>query len=87
MYCKDLLPNIQIDINERVAIMRKGGVIQLSDFCPQVRSPPTLSLTPTRTLTLTSEGGVIRLSDFCPTGGAGIACDGPGVGRDQRHQH
>jgi len=34
MFSKDLVPNIKVDVNERVAIMRKGGVIRLSDFAP-----------------------------------------------------
>ena len=31
-YSRDIVPNIQIDPYERIAIMRKGGTIRLSDF-------------------------------------------------------
>jgi tellurium resistance protein TerZ len=33
-YTRDLLPNIHIDPNKRIAILRKNGVIRLRDFCP-----------------------------------------------------
>ena len=34
LFTKDLVPSIKVDANERVAIMRKGGVIRVSDYCP-----------------------------------------------------
>ena len=33
-YTRDLLPNIRIDPTERVAILRKGGAIRLTDYLP-----------------------------------------------------
>ena len=31
-YCRDIIPSIQINPNERIAVMRKGGTIRLSDY-------------------------------------------------------
>ena len=33
-YCADLVRGIRVDANERVAIMRKGGVVRVTDYCP-----------------------------------------------------
>jgi stress response protein SCP2 len=43
-YSRDLVPNIQVDPNDRVAIMRKGGTIRVSDFFPGGKIPPHVSL-------------------------------------------
>ena len=33
MFSRDLVPEVKVDTNERVAIMRKGGVIRVRDYC------------------------------------------------------
>jgi len=38
-YTKDLIPKIEVDPTERVSIMRKGGTIQVKDFCPEGKLP------------------------------------------------
>jgi tellurium resistance protein TerZ len=38
-YTKDLLPSIYIDPTERVAILRKGGNVRLTDYCPDHKIP------------------------------------------------
>ena len=44
-YCRDIIPNIQINPYERVAIMRKGGTIRLSDYSfPNLPDVLTLGL-------------------------------------------
>ena len=43
-YTRDLLANIQVDPNERVAIMQKNGVIKIQDFCPSQAIPTTVSI-------------------------------------------
>ena len=42
-YTRDLVPNIQINPQERVAIMRKGGTIRVSDYVPGGKIPPHVS--------------------------------------------
>jgi len=45
MYSKDLVPGLKVDVASRVAIMRKGGSIRLSDYYPagwSNASPPRL---------------------------------------------
>mmetsp|Transcript_21387 Transcript_21387/g.35394 ORF Transcript_21387/g.35394 Transcript_21387/m.35394 type:complete len:597 (-) Transcript_21387:73-1863(-) len=42
-YTRDLVPNIQINPQERVAIMRKGGNIRISDYVPGGRIPANVS--------------------------------------------
>jgi len=44
MYCQDLVRGIKVDVSERVAIMRKGGVIRVSDFVPGGQLPTKLCL-------------------------------------------
>ena len=39
-YCRDLIPGIVIDPNERVAIMQKGGTIRLRDYSPNRSDVP-----------------------------------------------
>jgi stress response protein SCP2 len=39
-YTRDLIPNIQVDPHDRVAILRKGGTIRVSDFFPGGKIPP-----------------------------------------------
>ena len=41
MYCSDLIKGIKIDAAERVAVMRKGGTIRLSDFGGGGQQVPT----------------------------------------------
>jgi len=41
-YMADLVPGIKVDPNERVAVMRKGGVIRVKDYCPSPQLPQTL---------------------------------------------
>ena len=43
-FCQDLLPRIKVDAAERVAVMRKGGAVRLTDFTPAGQLPPTLCL-------------------------------------------
>ena len=38
-YTRDLIPNIEIDPTERVAILRKGGNIRIEDYCRNHRLP------------------------------------------------
>lgn len=42
-YTRDLVPNIQINAQERVAIMRKGGTIRVSDYVPGGAIPENVS--------------------------------------------
>jgi stress response protein SCP2 len=42
-YTRDLVPNIQINSQERVAIMRKGGTIRVSDYVPGGVIPENVS--------------------------------------------
>jgi len=42
MYSRDLVPGLKADVSARVAVMRKGGLIRLSDYCPRGQVPPTL---------------------------------------------
>lgn len=42
-YTRDLAPSVRIDPNERIAIMRKDGVVRLRDFCPDRVVPSTVS--------------------------------------------
>ena len=42
-YTRDLVPNIQINPHERVAIMRKGGTIRVSDYVPGGKIPANVS--------------------------------------------
>lgn len=42
-YTRDLVPNIQINPHERVAIMRKGGTIRVSDYVADGKIPPLVS--------------------------------------------
>ena len=44
MYSKDLVPGIKVNLADRVAIMRKGGVIRVRDYVPEGQLPPTLGL-------------------------------------------
>ena len=44
MYTKDLVRNLQVDIGARVAIMRKGGLVRLTDYTGPGGVPPTLVL-------------------------------------------
>ena len=39
-YCRDLVPGINIDPNERVAVMHKGGTIRLRDYSPNRSDVP-----------------------------------------------
>ena len=39
LYTRDLLPHIQVDPTERVAILRKGGNIRIQDYCHNHRMP------------------------------------------------
>ena len=43
MFTRDLVPGLQIDVNARVAIMRKGGLIRVADYC-NGRVPSKLTL-------------------------------------------
>ena len=43
-YTKDIVPSIKINKKERVAIMRKGGVIRLQDYTPTGIIPPSITL-------------------------------------------
>jgi tellurium resistance protein TerZ len=38
-YTRDLLPNIRVDPTERVAILRKGGNVRLTDYCAGGKLP------------------------------------------------
>lgn len=42
-YTRDLVPNIQIDPHERVAVMRKGGTITVRDYLPNHQLPNWLT--------------------------------------------
>ena len=42
-YTRDLVPNIQINPQERVAVMRKGGTIRVSDYVAGGKIPPLVS--------------------------------------------
>lgn len=42
-YMRDLVPGIKIDVNEKVAIMRKGGTIRLREYCPAGSVPESLT--------------------------------------------
>ena len=43
-YSRDIVPNIRIDPHERIAIMRKGGIIRLSDYSASSQLPETITL-------------------------------------------
>jgi len=43
-YSRDIVPNIKIDKNERIAIMRKGGTIRLKDYTLNKSDPATVTL-------------------------------------------
>jgi tellurium resistance protein TerZ len=43
-YTRDLVPNLKVDPNERVAVMRKGGTIRVSDYVPGGKIPVRVSL-------------------------------------------
>ena len=43
-YTRDIIPSIKINKKERVAIMRKGGVIRLQDYTPTGIIPPSITL-------------------------------------------
>ena len=43
-FTKDLVPGIKVDVKERIAVMRKGGVIRLSDYCAGAATLPRLGL-------------------------------------------
>eukprot|EP00804_Cyclotella_cryptica_P029949 CCRYP_020082-RA/>CCRYP_020082-RA protein AED:0.34 eAED:0.34 QI:0/0.5/0.66/1/0.5/0.33/3/143/639 len=34
-YCRDLLPDLEIDPYERIAVMNKGMTVRVRDYCPQ----------------------------------------------------
>jgi tellurium resistance protein TerZ len=38
-YTRDLIPNIRVDPTERVAILRKGGNVRLTDYCAGGKLP------------------------------------------------
>lgn len=42
-YSRDILPSIEVDPNERMAIMPKNGVIRVKDFCPSGDIPTVLT--------------------------------------------
>jgi len=42
-YMRDLVPGLKIDLNERLAIMRKGGTIRLRDYCRPGTAPDKLT--------------------------------------------
>jgi len=42
-YTRDLIPNIEVDPTERVAILRKGGNIRLTDYCKGGKLPETVT--------------------------------------------
>jgi tellurium resistance protein TerZ len=42
-YTRDLVPGIHIDTQERIAIMRKGGNIRISDYVPGGKIPANVS--------------------------------------------
>ena len=44
LYCTDLIPSIKVDPSERIAVMRKGGAIRLSDFASGGQVPQALAL-------------------------------------------
>jgi stress response protein SCP2 len=44
MYTKDLVKGLQVDMNARVAIMRKGGLVRLTDYTGRSGIPPTVTL-------------------------------------------
>ena len=44
MFCRDLVKNIRVDPSERVAVIRKGGAIRLSDFASGQKVPQRLCL-------------------------------------------
>ena len=44
LFCSDLVPSIRVDASERVAVMRKGGAIRLSDFATGGGVPQSLVL-------------------------------------------
>ena len=43
-YSRDILPNIKVNPKERIALMRKGGVIRLQDYTPNGAIPPAVTL-------------------------------------------
>jgi hypothetical protein len=43
-YTSDLVPNLLVDPNDRVAMMRKGGTIHVSDYVPGGKIPVRVSL-------------------------------------------
>lgn len=43
-YTQDLVPGLAVDPNERVAVMRKGGTIRVSDYVPGGKIPTRVSL-------------------------------------------
>jgi len=44
MYTKDIVPSIKVDLADRVAVMRKGGVIRVRDYTPDGSVPTQLVL-------------------------------------------
>ena len=43
-YTRDLLPNITVNPHERIAVMRKGGAIRVSDYLPGGKIPEHVSV-------------------------------------------
>uniref|UniRef100_A0A7S4M701 C2 domain-containing protein n=1 Tax=Odontella aurita TaxID=265563 RepID=A0A7S4M701_9STRA len=43
-YTRDLVPGIEIDPRERIAVMRKGGTIRLKDYSPPSQVPTAVTL-------------------------------------------
>lgn len=43
-YSRDLIPNIRIDPTERVALLRKGGTVRVTDYLPHHTLPAWLTL-------------------------------------------
>jgi len=43
-YTQDMVPNIQVDPHERIAILRKGGTIRVRDFAPNGTIPDCITM-------------------------------------------
>ena len=44
-YCRDLIPNLTIDPNERIAVMNKGVTVRVKDYAPERNVlPPVLAM-------------------------------------------
>ena len=46
MHMSDLVPGIKWQAAERVALMRKGGNVRLTDYCPSMAAPGSTVVAP-----------------------------------------